>query len=426
MSKHFDTLLIHAGYSPDETQSRQVPIYPTTAYTFKSCKHAADLFELKEFGNIYTRIQNPTTAVYEERMAAIEGGVGALALSSGMAAQLIAITSLVSKGQNFVTSPFVYGGTYNQFKVTFKNWGIDARFAPNDSAEEMEKLIDSNTRALYVESIGNPSFSVPNFDELVSLAKKYDIPLVVDNTFGAGGYLCAPLKLGANIVVESATKWIGGHGTSMGGIIIDGGNFNWSNGKFPQLSEPSEGYHGLKFHETFGELAFIVKCRVEGLRDLGPCPSPFDAFLMLQGLETLSLRVQRETDNAAALADYFVQHPLVDTVIYPGLESCPSYQNAKKFLTNGFGAVFSVVLKGDKQDTVNFIESLELVSHETNVGDTRTIITHPASTTHQQIPEEEQLKAGVLPTLLRISAGLEYIDDIIADFENAFANTFNK
>lgn len=426
MEKHFDTLLIHAGYSPDQTHSRQVPIYPTTAYTFRNCEHAANLFELKEFGNIYTRLQNPTTSVFEERMAAIEGGVGALAVSSGMAAQLIAMTSLVSNGKNFVTSPFVYGGSFNQFKVTFKNWGIDARFAVNDTAEEMEKLIDENTRALYVESIGNPSFSVPDFDELVALAAKYEIPLVVDNTFGAGGYLCNPIKLGANIVVESATKWIGGHAASMGGVIIDGGNFNWSNGKFPQLSEPSEGYHGLKFHEAFGNLAFIIKCRVEGLRDLGPCPSPFDAFLMLQGLETLSLRVQRESDNCAILAKYFEAHPFVDKVIYPGLESCPSHENAKKYLTNGFGSVLSVVLKGEKQDTINFIESLEMVSHATNVGDTRSIITHPASTTHQQLSAEEQISAGVLPTLLRISAGLEHIDDIIADFENAFAKTFTK
>lgn len=418
---HFDTLLVHAGYSPDKTTlSRAVPLYQTTAFAFNSCQHAANLFELKEAGNIYTRLMNPTTDVYEKRVAAIEGGVGALAVSSGQAAQLIAITSLVKCGQNFVTSPFLYGGSHNQFKVAFKNFGIEARFAKNDSAEEIEKLIDESTRAIYVESIGNPSFSVPDFDALAVVAKKYDLPLVVDNTFGAGGYLCRPLEHGANILVEAATKWIGGHGLSMGGIIVDGGNYNWGNGKFPQLSEPSEGYHGLKFWETFGNQAFILKCRTEGLRDLGPCASPFDSFLMIYGLETLSLRVERETQNAAALAHYFKNHPLVETVLYPGLETHPSHDNAKKYLCNGYGAVLSVVLKATKAQTVTFIESLELVSHVTNVGDTKSIITHPASTTHQQLSDSEQLAAGVLPTLLRISAGVEHIDDIIADFENAF------
>lgn len=419
---HFDTLLVHAGYSPDKTTlSRAVPIYQTTAFTFNSCEHAANLFELKENGNIYTRLMNPTSTVYEQRVAALEGGVGALSVASGQSAQLIAITALVRNGQNFVTSPFLYGGSYNQFKVAFKNFGIEARFAKNDTAEELEKLIDHNTRAIYVESIGNPSFSVPDFDALATLARKYDIPLVVDNTFGAAGYLCRPLDLGANILVEAATKWIGGHGTAMGGIIVDGGNFNWGNGKFPQLSEPSEGYHGLKFWDTFGNQAFIVKCRVEGLRDLGPCSSPFDSFLMIQGLETLSLRVERETQNATKLAHYFLNHPKVETVIYPGLESHPTHKNAKKYLQNGFGAVLSVVLKGEKRQTVKFIESLEIVSHVTNVGDTKSIITHPASTTHQQLSTEEQLAAGVLPTLLRISAGVEHIDDLIADFEQSFS-----
>lgn len=419
---HFDTLLVHAGYSPDKTTlSRAVPIYQTTAFAFNSCEHAANLFELKENGNIYTRLMNPTSTVYEQRVAALEGGVGALSVASGQSAQLIAITALVRNGQNFVTSPFLYGGSYNQFKVAFKNFGIEARFAKNDTAEELEKLIDHNTRAIYVESIGNPSFSVPDFDALATLARKYDIPLVVDNTFGAAGYLCRPLDLGANILVEAATKWIGGHGTAMGGIIVDGGNFNWGNGKFPQLSEPSEGYHGLKFWDTFGNQAFIVKCRVEGLRDLGPCSSPFDSFLMIQGLETLSLRVERETQNATKLAHYFLNHPKVETVIYPGLESHPTHKNAKKYLQNGFGAVLSVVLKGEKRQTVKFIESLEIVSHVTNVGDTKSIITHPASTTHQQLSAEEQLAAGVLPTLLRISAGVEHIDDLIADFEQSFS-----
>lgn len=418
---HFDTLLIHAGYKPSKSSpSRAVPLYQTTAFAFDSCQHAANLFQLKEAGNIYTRLMNPTTSVYEERVAIIEGGVGALALSSGQAAQFIAITSLAKCGENFVTSPFLYGGSYNQFKVSFKNLGIEARFAKNDSAEELEKLIDENSKFIYVESIGNPSFSVPDFEKIATLAQKYDIPLVVDNTFGAAGYICRPFEYGANIIVEAATKWIGGHGLSMGGIIVDGGNYNWGNGKFPSLSEPSVGYHGLKFWETFGKTAFITKCRVEGLRDFGPCASPFDSFLMIQGLETLSLRVARECENAQKLVDYFVNHPLVDEVFYPGLEKHPSHKNGVKYLKNGFGAVFSIVLKGTKEQSVKFIESLELVSHVTNVGDTKTIITHPASTTHQQLSDSEQLAAGVLPTLLRISAGIEYIDDIIADFKQAF------
>ncbi len=421
MKKHFNTLLVHAGYEPDiATNSRAVPIYQTTAYTFNSCEHAANLFELKEAGNIYTRLQNPTTTVFEQRVAAIEGGVGALSVSSGQSAQLIALTALVKAGQNFITAPYLYGGSYNQFKVTFKNLGIEAKFAKSDKAIDIELLIDNNTRAIYVESIGNPSFSIPDFEALVELANEYDLPLIVDNTFGAAGYVCAPLKLGANIVVESATKWIGGHGVAMGGVIVDGGNYNWDNGKFPQLSKPSEGYHGLCFTESFGEAAFIVKCRVEGLRDLGCCSSPFDSFLLIQGLETLSLRLERECSNALALARYFENHPLVESVNYPGLTSHFSHNNAKKYLRNGFGAVLSIVLKGKKESTVKFIEGLELVSHVTNVGDTRTLITHPASTTHQQLSDEAQRAAGVLPTLLRISAGIEYIDDIIADFEQSF------
>ncbi len=424
--KHFDTLLVHAGYKPEQTtNARAVPIYQTTAYTFDSCQQAANLFELKEAGNIYTRLQNPTTSVFEERMAAIEGGVGALALSSGQASQLIAITSLMNAGHNFIASPYLYGGSYNQFRVTFKNLGIEARFAASDKAEDIESLIDENTRAIYVESLGNPSFSIPDFTALSEVARRYSIPLIVDNTFGAGGYVCAPLKLGANIVVESSTKWIGGHGVAMGGVIIDGGNFNWNNGKFPQLSEPSQGYHGIRFTEMFKEQAFIVKCRVEGLRDMGACPSPFDSFLLIQGLETLSLRLERECCNALKLAHYFSNHPKVKSVSYPGLESHSSHNNAKRYLQNGFGGVLSIELKGTKEDTVTFIEGLELVSHLTNVGDCRTLITHPASTTHQQLSTEAQQAAGITPTLLRISAGIEHIEDIIEDFEQSFNQVNN-
>lgn len=419
----FETLQQHAGQVVDsETLSRAVPLYQTTAYQFKNAKHGADLFALKEAGNIYTRLQNPTTDVFEQRMAALEGGLAAVATSSGHAAQLVTITTIMKQGDNFVTSPFLYGGSFNQFKVTFKNWGIESRFAVSAEAEDMEKLIDKNTKALYVETIGNPTFVIPDFEKLSALAKKYDIPLIVDNTFGCGGYLCAPIKYGADIVIESATKWIGGHGTSMGGVIIEGGSYNWGNGKFPQFTEPSEGYHGLKLFEAFGQLSFIVKCRIEGLRDLGACVSPYNSHQFILGLETLSLRVEREAENSLKLAKYFESHPKVERVIYPGLESDPNYKNGVKYLQNGFGCVLSVVLKGGKEDTEKFVDSLELVSHVANVGDTKTLIIQPSATTHSQLSDSEQEAAGVLPTLLRISAGIEHIDDIIADFENGFKN----
>ncbi|MDP4271324.1 MAG: aminotransferase class I/II-fold pyridoxal phosphate-dependent enzyme, partial [Bacteroidota bacterium] len=337
----FETLQVHAGYQKADktTNARAVPIYQTTAYTFNSAKHGADLFELNEFGNIYTRLMNPTTDVFEQRMAALEGGVAALAVASGHSAQFIALNNILTVGDNFVSSPYLYGGTFNQFKVTFKRMGIEARFAKNDSAEEMEKLIDENTKALYTENIGNPYFNIPDFEKVVALARKYDLPLIVDNTFGCGGYLSQPIKWGANIVVESATKWIGGHGTSMGGIIVDGGNYNWGNGKFPQFTEPSEGYHGLVFWERFGNIAYIIRARVEGLRDLGPAISPFNSFMLIQGLETLSVRVNKICENAMALAKWLEEHPKVSSVSYPGLESHPYHDMAKKYLTNGFGAV---------------------------------------------------------------------------------------
>ncbi|MFI3321841.1 MAG: aminotransferase class I/II-fold pyridoxal phosphate-dependent enzyme [Rikenellaceae bacterium] len=417
----FETLQQHAGQVVDQdTFSRAVPLYQTTAYTFKSAKHGADLFALKEFGNIYTRLQNPTTDVFEQRVAALEGGLAAVATSSGHAAQLVAITTILKQGDSFVSSPYLYGGSFNQFKVTFKNWGIKCKFADSDKAEDIEKQIDQTTKAIYVENIGNPTFTIPDFEVLVALAKKYDIPLIVDNTFAACGYLCAPIKYGASIVVESATKWIGGHGTSMGGVIVEGGNYNWGNGKFPQFTEPSEGYHGLKLFEAFGQLSFIIKCRVEGLRDLGACIAPFNSQQMIYGLETLSIRVEREAQNCMALARYFEAHPKVKKVLYPGLESDPNHELAKKYLKNGFGCVLSVVLEGTKEDTTNFVDALKLVSHVANVGDTKTLIIQPSATTHSQLSEQEQVAAGVKPTLLRISAGIEHIDDIIEDFENAF------
>lgn len=429
----FETLQLHAGQEIDPvTRSRAVPIYQTTSYTFKDSEHGANLFALKEFGNIYTRIMNPTTDVLEKRIAALEGGVAALAVGSGQAAQFIALNNILQAGDNFVTTSFLYGGTYNQFKVSFKRLGIDARFAEGDKPEAFEKLIDKNTKAIYLESIGNPGFNVPDFEAIAALAKKYDIPLIVDNTFGAAGYLFRPLEHGANVVVASATKWIGGHGTSIGGVIVDGGNFNWNNGKFPQFTEPSEGYHGLKFWDVFGEgnplglpnIAFIIRARVEGLRDFGPALSPFNSFLFLQGLETLSLRVQRAVDNALSLAEWLEQHPKVESVNYPGLKSSTYHNLAKKYLKNGFGAVLSFTIKGTKENATRFVDSLKLVSHLANVGDAKTLIIQPSATTHQQLTEEEQLSTGVLPTLLRISVGLEHIDDIKADLQQAFENVF--
>ena len=357
----FETLQLHAGYEVDSnTLSRAVPIYQTTSYVFKDSNHGANLFALKEFGNIYTRIMNPTTDVFEKRIAALEGGVAALAVASGQAAQFIALNNILQAGDNFVSTSNLYGGTYNQFKVAFKRLGIQVKFTENDNIESYEKLIDGRTKAIYVETIGNPAFNVPDFEKLAALAHQYSIPFIVDNTFGAGGYLFRPLEHGANIVVESATKWIGGHGTSIGGVIVDGGNFNWGNGKFPQFTEPSEGYHGLKFWEVFGSggpfgnIAFIIRARVEGLRDFGPALSPFNSFLLIQGLETLSLRVQRHSENALALAKWLEQHEQVIHVNYPGLQGSPSHHLAVKYLHKGFGGVLSFILKGDVHTASSF------------------------------------------------------------------------
>ena len=424
----FETLQLHAGQEPDSaTNARAVPIYQSTSYTFNNSEHGANLFALKEFGNIYTRIMNPTTDVFEKRIAALEGGVAAVATASGQAAQFLALNNILEAGDNFVTSPYLYGGTYNQFKVAFKRLGVDVRFAKSEKAEDFEALIDHNTKAIYFETIGNPGFVVPDFDSLVALGNKYDLPIVVDNTFGAGGYLAQPIKLGANIVVSSATKWIGGHGTSIGGVIIDGGNYNWGNGKFPQFTEPSEGYHGLKFWEVFGDgnplglpnIAFAIRARVEGLRDFGPALSPFNSFLLLQGLETLSLRVQRTVDNALEIAKWLEKQPEVQYVNYPGLENDVNHKNAKKYLQNGFGGVLSFTLQGDIEVAKTLVDNLKLVSHLANVGDAKTLIIHPASTTHQQLSEDEQLASGVTPTLLRVSVGIEHIDDIKADLRQA-------
>jgi O-acetylhomoserine/O-acetylserine sulfhydrylase len=423
----FETLQLHAGQEIDPTTgSRAVPIYQTTSYGFKSAEHGANLFALKEFGNIYTRLMNPTTDVFEKRIAALEGGLAAVATASGQAAQFIALNNILQVGDNFVSSPHLYGGTYNQFKVSFKRLGIEARFAASDKPEDFEARIDGNTKAIYLESIGNPSFSIPDFEKIALIAEKFDLPIIVDNTFGAAGYLFKPLDHGAHIVVQSATKWIGGHGTSVGGVIVDGGTYNWGNGKFPQFTEPSEGYHGLVFNDVFGlgsdfgNIQFIIRARVEGLRDFGPSISPFNSFLLIQGLETLSLRVQRHIDNALALATWLQNHEAVSKVFYPGLESSPYHQNAKKYLKNGFGAVLSFELVGNKENAIEVVNALKLVSHLANVGDAKTLIIQPSATTHQQLSADEQLAAGVSPQLLRVSVGIEHIDDIIADFEQAF------
>jgi len=427
-SYKFETLQIHAGQEIDPTTgSRAVPIYQTTSYGFKNAEHGANLFALKEFGNIYTRIMNPTSDVFEKRIAALEGGVAALAVASGQAAQFIALNNILEAGDSIVSSSHVYGGTYNQFKVAFKRLGIHVDFANPDVPEEFEAKITDKTKAIYLETIGNPAFSVPDFEKIAAIAKKYDLPLIVDNTFGAAGYLFKPLEHGANVVVESATKWIGGHGTSIGGVIVDGGNYNWGNGKFPQFSQPSEGYHGLVFSDVFGvngpfgNIQFIIRARVEGLRDLGPAIAPFNSFLLLQGLETLSLRVQRHVDNALELATWLENHPAVKEVSYPGLASSKYNNLAKKYLSNGFGAVLSFELNGSKETATQLIDNLKLISHLANVGDAKTLIIQPSATTHQQLSDSEQLAAGVQPNSLRVSVGIEHIDDIKADFEQAFA-----
>jgi O-acetylhomoserine (thiol)-lyase len=424
----FETLQVHAGQEPAPgTNARAVPIYQTSSYTFNDTEHAARLFGLQEFGNIYTRIMNPTTDVFEKRVAALEGGVAAVATASGQAAQMLAFTTLLTAGDHFVSTSYLYGGTYNQFKVAFPRMGIDVSFVDGDSPERFEAAITSRTRALYVETIGNPRYNIPDFERLAEIAHQHGIPLIVDNTFGAGGYLCRPIDHGADIVLHSATKWIGGHGTSIGGVIVDSGKFDWRNGKFPTFTEPAPGYHGLVFTDVFnpegpfGNIAFAIRARVEGLRDLGPAISPFNSFLFLQGLETLSLRVQRHVDNALELALWLESHPKVRWVSYPGLESHAWHRMAKKYLRNGFGGVLSFGIEGGYEAGRRFINGTKLASHLANVGDAKTLVIHPASTTHQQLSEEEQMASGVVPELVRVSVGIEHIEDIKEDFGAALA-----
>jgi O-acetylhomoserine (thiol)-lyase len=428
-SYRFETLQLHAGQQPDPTTgSRALPIYQTTSYQFHDSAHAANLFGLKEFGNIYTRIMNPTTGVFEERIAALEGGAGALATSSGQAAQFLAIATILQAGDNIVSTSFLYGGTYNQFKVTFPRLGINVKFVKGDTPADFERLIDKRTRALYIETIGNPRLNIADIEGIAKVAHAHGIPLVVDNTFGAAGYLCRPIDFGADIVVHSATKWIGGHGTTIGGVIVDSGKFNWANGNFPVFTEPSPGYHGLKFWDAFGagsplgNIAFIIRARVESLRDLGPCQSPFNSFLLTQGLETLSLRIDRHGENAIALAKWLKRDPRVEWVLYPGLEDHPYHALAKKYLRPGhFGSIVVFGVKGGLEAGRALIDNVVLSSHVANVGDARTLVIHPASTTHEQLNEAEQAESGVSPGLVRISVGLEHIDDIIEDFDTALS-----
>ena len=428
MSKlRFETLQVHAGQEIDKTtHARALPIYQTSSYVFDDAKEGADLFGLRKFGNIYTRLQNPTTDVFEKRVAALEGGVTALATSSGQSAQFIALNNILQVGDNIVTTSRLYGGTYNQFKSQFKRLGIEVRFTPDDEPEEFEKRIDHNTKAIYLETIGNPGLNIPDFDAIAAVAHKYDIPLIVDNTFGAGGFLFRPIEHGAAVVVESATKWIGGHGTSLGGVIVDSGKFNWGNGKFSAFTEPSDSYHGLVFWEAFGanspfgNIAFNIRARVEGLRDWGNTISPFNSFLLVQGLETLSLRVERHVQNTQALAEWLEQHPQVEYVNYPGLKSSKYHELAKKYLPKGAGAVLTFKIKGDASKADRLIDKVKLLSHLANVGDAKSLIIHPSTTTHEQLSSDEQRATGVIPGLLRVSVGIENIEDIKEDLAQAF------
>ncbi|WFD29169.1 adenosylmethionine cyclotransferase [Malassezia sp. CBS 17886] len=419
---HFDTLQLHAGQSPDPgTNARAVPIVASTSFVFNDSAHGADLFGLRAPGNIYSRIGNPTVDVFEQRIAALEGGIGAVAASSGQSAQLMAILALASAGDNIVSSAYLYGGTYNQLKVLLPKFGIQTKFVKGLSAEEIEQTIDSRTKAVFVESISNPRYEVADLKKITEAAHRHGVPVVVDNTFGMGGYLLRPIDHGADVVVHSATKWIGGHGTTIAGVIVDSGKFDWQkSGRFPQFTEPSEGYHGLRFWDTFGAAAFAAYVRVVILRDLGACLNPFGAFQLLQGVETLSLRAERHCENSLALAQWLEKQPQVAWVLYPGLPSHPSYEVAKNYLPRGFGGVLSFGVRGDEKQASKFVDSLKLASNLANVGDLKTLIIHPASTTHQQLNDEEQLASGVTKDLIRVSVGTEFIDDIKADFEQAF------
>lgn len=429
LSKNFETLQLHAGHSPDPaTNSRAVPIYATTSFTFNDSAHGARLFGLKEFGNIYSRIMNPTVDVFEKRIAALEGGVAALATASGQAAQFITIATLAHAGDNIVSTSNLYGGTYNQLKVMFPRLGIQTKFINGDKPEDFKAAIDDKTKAIYLESIGNPKYNIPDFEKIVAVAHEAGVPVVVDNTFGAGGYFVRPIDHGADIVVHSATKWIGGHGTTIGGVIVDSGKFDWGKNakRFPQFNDPSEGYHGLKFWDTFGPITFAIRARVEIQRDLGASLNPFAAQQLLLGIETLSLRAERHAYNALKLAKWLESNENVSWVSYPGLESHQSHQLAKKYLPRGFGGVLSFGVKGGGKAGSQVVDGFKLISNLANVGDSKTLAIHPWTTTHEQLSDEEKQSSGVTEDLIRISVGTEHIDDIIADFEQSFKNAATK
>jgi len=425
----FETLQLHAGQDPDPaTNSRAVPIYATTSFVFNDSAHGARLFGLKEFGNIYSRIMNPTVDVFEKRIAALEGGVAAVATSSGQAAQFMTIAALAHAGDNIVSTSNLYGGTYNQFKVFFPRLGIQTKFVNGDSAEDIAKAIDDKTKAVYLESIGNPRYNIPDFEAIAKVAHDAGVPVIVDNTFGAGGYFIRPIEHGADIIVHSATKWIGGHGTTIGGVIVDSGKFDWGKNakRFPQFNDPAEGYHGLKFYDTFGPITFAIRVRVEILRDLGACLSPFAAQQLLLGIETLSLRAERHAENATKLAKWLEANKNVAWVSYPGLESHPSHELAKKYLKRGNGGVLSFGIKGGGAAGSQVVDNFKLISNLANVGDSKTLAIHPWTTTHEQLSNEERINSGVTEDLIRISVGTEHIDDIIADFEQSFKASETK
>lgn len=416
----FETLQVRAGQEIDPvSKGTAVPIYQSTAYTFDDMQYGAELFELKRPGNIYTRITNTTNEVFEKRMAALEGGVAAVATASGQSAVFLSITNICGPGDNIVAQPFLYGGTFTMFAITLSDMGIEVRFAKSDKACDLEALTDGRTKAIFLENLGNPAFNVPDYEPIIEMARKKGICVMVDNTFGMGGYLFRPFAWGANISIHSATKWICGHGTALGGVVVDGGNFDWDAEKYPLLAKPSESYHGLVYKEVFGQAAFAGRVRVDGLRNIGPAPSPFNSFLMLQGLETLSLRAERCCDNTLAVAEFLEKHPAVASVNYPGLKSNPYHGLASKYLRHGFGGVLTFRVKGGFEAAAALVGRLELILHVGSVGDAKSLIVHPASTTHSQLSEQEQIAAGVYPDMLRLSVGIENSDDLIADLAAA-------
>ena len=418
----FETLQVRAGQEIDPvSKGTAVPIYQSTAYTFDDMQYGAELFELKRPGNIYTRITNTTNDVFEKRMAALEGGVAAVSTASGQSAVFLAVTNICGPGDNIVAQPYLYGGTFTMFAITLRDMGIEVRFAKSDNVADLEALVDGHTKAIFLENLGNPAFNVPDYEPIVEMARRKGVCVMVDNTFGMGGYLFRPFEWGANVSIHSATKWICGHGTALGGVVVDGGNFDWTPEKYPLLAAPSESYHGLVYKEVFGNAAFAGRVRVDGLRNIGPAASPFNSFLMLQGLETLSLRAERCCANALAIAEFLEGHPAVESVNYVGLKSNPYHELACKYLRNGFGGVLTFRVKGGFDAAAALVSRLELILHVGSVGDAKSLIVHPASTTHSQLSPEEQVAAGVYPNMLRLSVGIENVEDLIADLSAAMS-----